>query len=104
MIKKSVSNNICKQSYNVKNRQDEYLLANMEYGARLDCKKNPKALNNSAGKFLFPGQAHTKPEEGVKIVRIVVPIHLSKEVTALSSWNWVSPPSVRAEAEIIRCR
>ena len=79
--------NLKESCTNVKNRQEEYLLANMEYGARLDCKKNPKALNNSAGKFLFPGQAHTKPEEGVIIVRIVVPIHLSKEVTALSSWN-----------------
>ena len=63
--------NLKESCTNVKNRQEGYLFANMKYGARLDCKKNPKALNNSAGKFLFPGQAHTKPEEGVKIVRIV---------------------------------
>ena len=92
------------------NIKDSDLFANMEYGPRLDCQKNPKALNNSACKFFFPCQAHTKPEQIVKLFvclsthHLFQKIYLSKDVTALSSWNWVSPPSVRAEAEIIRCR
>ena len=55
--------NLKESCTNVKNRQEEYLLANMEYGSGLDRQKNPKALNNSACKFLLPCQAYTKPEQ-----------------------------------------
>ena len=55
--------NLEEQKLPANSRKKKYLFANVKYGARLDCQKNSKALNNSARKLLLPGQAHTQPEQ-----------------------------------------